>query len=143
MNFNTMTDETKTMRVWWNTGGGLTTYYYIDKIEDAKIITDILSIRELYDESIGFNAYGVEVLEDDEWNEWYSEEGLDAQEHFESDESVKHFENKRSDTMIITFDPNGNIKIKETSSFFDEYEEFDDVESIDIDYDDSDEYLWN
>ena len=86
MNFNTMTDETKTMRVWWNTGGGLTTYYYIDKIEDAKIITDILSIRELDDESIGFNAYGVEVLEDDEWNEWYSEEGLDAQEHFESEE---------------------------------------------------------
>lgn len=45
--------------------------------------------------------------------------------------------------MTITFDPNGNIKIKETTSFFDEYEEFDDVESIDIDYDDSDEYLWN
>lgn len=86
MNFNTMRDESKTMRLWWNTGGGLTTYYYIDKIEDARIIIDILSIRELNDESISFNSCGVEVLEDNEWNEWYSEEGLDAQEHFESED---------------------------------------------------------
>lgn len=45
--------------------------------------------------------------------------------------------------MTITFDPNGNIKIKETTSFFDEYEEYDDVDTVVEDFEDSDEYLWN
>lgn len=85
MNFETMKDETKKMRVWWNSDGN-NTYYYIDEIDEAKIILDVLSLREVNDESIVFNASGVEVLEDGEWSEWYSEDGLDASEYFESEE---------------------------------------------------------
>ena len=83
MNFNTMRDTTKTMRVWWYSNDK-TTYYYIDTIDDARIIIDVLALRELQDETIIFNTYDVEVLEDGEWSSWYDEDGNDADEYFNS-----------------------------------------------------------
>lgn len=77
--------EDSTLRVWWNSNGE-TTYYYITDIKQAQTIRNVLAIRELDDESIAFNASGVEVFEDGEWNEWYSDEGLDVDEYFEGEE---------------------------------------------------------
>jgi len=83
MNLKSMNDDSKKLRVWWNSGGSAV-IYYIDKIEDAQIIIDVLSIREVNDDSIDFNAYGVEILEDGEWSEWCNDEGFDYDEYIES-----------------------------------------------------------
>jgi hypothetical protein len=84
MEFNKLVDTSKTLRVWWNSNGNVT-HYYIDEIDEAKVILNVLAVREMDDTTIVFNASGVEVLdEDNEWVEWYSDWGLDVEEYFET-----------------------------------------------------------
>jgi hypothetical protein len=83
MNFKSMQDESKSLRVWWRSSS-IMTHYYIDKLEDAQIVIDILSLREVDDESIDFNVHGVEMKENNEWVTWYDDEGLDYEEYIES-----------------------------------------------------------
>lgn len=85
MNFESMRDTTKTMRVWWSSNGK-STYYYIDKIDDARIILDVLALREVDDDSVILNMSDVEVLEDGEWSSWYSEDGSSTDEYFKEGE---------------------------------------------------------
>ncbi len=86
MNFKSLQNTTKKLRVWW-CSNGYTTYYYIDEIENAQLIIDILAIREVEDKNIDFNVNGVEIFENNEWCDWYSEEGLAYDEYMEDLES--------------------------------------------------------
>lgn len=86
MNIESLQDKSKKMRVYWNSDTDIS-YYYIDNIEEVKIIFDILTIKDLASESIIWNIQGVQVLnEDNEWEEWFDDEGCDYNEHFEERE---------------------------------------------------------
>ena len=88
MNFKSMQDESKPLRVWWRSAS-IMTHYYFDKFEEAQIIIDILSLREVDDESIDFNVHGVEIKEDNEWVTWYNDEGLDYDEHLDYEQQLE------------------------------------------------------
>jgi len=67
------------LRVWWNRNGKQTTYK-VNDVEDAKAIITELTNDDLNNDTVIWNAGGLEVYEDGEWSEWYSEEGLDIME---------------------------------------------------------------
>lgn len=75
------------LRVWWNRNGKQTTYKAND-VEDAKRIINILSNNDLNNPLVTWNAGGLEVFEDGEWCEWYSEEGLDIKEIMDNEDEV-------------------------------------------------------
>jgi hypothetical protein len=64
------------LRLWWNTNGH-NKYYKVNSVEEAEILFSDLSWKQLSDESIIFNAGGLEIFEDNEWCEYYNEDGLD------------------------------------------------------------------
>ena len=67
-------------RVWWCTSGTITRYY-VENIENAKLIINALIIREEDDESIVWNAHGLEKINEyDQWEEYYDEDGLNIEE---------------------------------------------------------------
>lgn len=51
----------------------------------AKKLIDKLALEQLKDESIMFNAFGLEVYEDGEWSEWYDENGDGIDEAVEAE----------------------------------------------------------
>lgn len=82
INFKSLKDTSKKFRVWWWSDTHLT-HYYIDSPQEAFEIVDIIAIRELDDDNVGYNAWGLEELQEDEcWFEWYDEEGYDIEHHY-------------------------------------------------------------
>lgn len=67
------------MRVWWNTEQTVR-YYYVTTIEDAMKVLSVLTTREMDDDSIEFNASGLEQYDGQEWTEYYDDDGRDIQE---------------------------------------------------------------
>lgn len=55
-------------------------YHDVKSINDAIIIINAIAQEELLNEDIEFNAFGLEVYEDDDWSEYYDEEGRDISE---------------------------------------------------------------
>lgn len=76
-----MDDYNKDFRVWWNTDGD-EFEFFVDTIDEAKIVLKTLTRRDLQDDTIGYNAGGLEERnhEADEWNEWYDDDGRDITE---------------------------------------------------------------
>lgn len=70
----------KDFRVWWSTGK-TQRYFYVDNVDEAKLVYATLSRREQDDESIDYNAGGLEYrgLMGD-WSEWYNDYGEDIGE---------------------------------------------------------------
>jgi len=67
------------LRVWW-TRNGKQTRFSVKDVEEAKKVINRESSKDLKDRFVTWNAGGLEVYEDGEWSEWYSEEGLDIME---------------------------------------------------------------
>lgn len=88
MNFRTLTDKSKNLRVWWinkTVYFGMkqkVSYFYIDDIKEAQPILDILSAHDLQNDDIEYNTCGVEVFnfEVKEWEEWLNDDGEDFSE---------------------------------------------------------------
>lgn len=76
------------LRVWWNRNGKQT-FYPVSDVEQAKKIINRETNRDLNNPLIVWNASGLEVFEDGEWCEWYSEEGLDIKEIMDNEDEVK------------------------------------------------------
>lgn len=84
MTFKSLMDDSKKFRVYWNSMGYVT-HYFVDTLEEAKLVIDVLTVKEVDDENIVWNTQGLEVFNEDEeyWEEWYSEDGYDIHEYFE------------------------------------------------------------
>ena len=66
------------LRVWWIFNPPHEPErYLVSSIGQAKCLIQELTKRDLVDKSITSNAGGVEVFEDDEWTEFYDDEGND------------------------------------------------------------------
>jgi hypothetical protein len=65
-------------------GEGQTHHLYpvVNPIEAIAWI-DKLADEQVNDEDIGWNAFGLQVFEDDEWVDWYNDEGQDIDEYKE------------------------------------------------------------
>ena len=64
------------------TGNGQTHHLYpVDSPEQAIEVINKLAKEQVNDESIGWNALGLNVFEDGEWVELYSDEGDDIAEY--------------------------------------------------------------
>jgi hypothetical protein len=77
-----MTPEANKYRVWWviNPPTKVPTYTYVKSVEEARqVITKEVELQ-LRDPNIWGNAFGLEVLEDGEWSEWYDDDGFDIME---------------------------------------------------------------
>lgn len=63
----------------------------VKDIKEAKHALDLLADYDLYlgDSIIFMNTQGVEAYKENEWSEWYSEEGNDIYQHFELEEEIK------------------------------------------------------
>ena len=65
------------LRVWLNRNGD-NEFIYVDTKNEAKKIIRAAIAKDLTDESITMNAFGLEIYEDFgeglQWSEWYSEE---------------------------------------------------------------------
>ena len=55
-------------------------------------LIEALAAKDLKDASIHSNAFGLEVLNDDGWEEWYDEDGRDVDEAFGSDARMNESE---------------------------------------------------
>jgi hypothetical protein len=66
------------LRVWYvvNPPANATHIYVADPHEAIRVI-DSEANRQLKDDRIFMNAFGLETFEDGEWCEWYSEDGDD------------------------------------------------------------------
>ena len=57
--------------------------YGVANPEEAIKVINKLANEQVNDESIGWNALGLQVFEDGEWCEWYSDMGQDIDEYQE------------------------------------------------------------
>ena len=67
------------LRVWWSNNFGQR-HFKVDSVEQAKKLINELGNIELKDNSISWNASGLEELENGEWVEYYNEDGLDIKD---------------------------------------------------------------
>ena len=78
------------LKVWWSSNLG-----YIEKpidtVENAKKWIIKKGMEELKNDNIIWNAGGLEVFEDNEWCEWYNEEGYDIKEIMDEEENETLF----------------------------------------------------
>jgi len=65
------------LRVWRKTSGKEIKYYYVKDLDEAALVITVLAIKEIDDDSIGYNAGGVEMYDDidNEWYDFYDEDG--------------------------------------------------------------------
>lgn len=70
------------LQAWWVRDGKMT-YKKVNTIEEAIKWINEQTELDLNDDSITWNASGLEELEDGEWMEYYNEEGLDIKEIME------------------------------------------------------------
>lgn len=75
------------LRVWWipQVPDNEPFHRTVKNVEEAVLLMTALGDYDLYLEAHGHrvdysNAGGLEVFENDEWNEWYDEEGRDIDE---------------------------------------------------------------
>ncbi len=71
-------------RVWCVNNAGKQEFM-VNSPAKAKKLIDKLALEQLKDESIMFNAFGLEVYEDGEWSEWYDENGDGIDEAVEAE----------------------------------------------------------
>ncbi len=64
------------LRVWWvRNPPSPADYHIVNSPQEAVEIINRLAEIDLKQPSVAINMCGLEVFEDDEWNEWYDEEG--------------------------------------------------------------------
>ncbi len=69
-------EEEGDLRVWWvRNPPSPAEYHIVDSPQEAIKIIDRLAEIDLKLPSVAVNMCGLEVFEDDEWTEWYDEEG--------------------------------------------------------------------
>lgn len=75
------------MRVWWiRNPPRHPKYFPVLDIEQAKRLLRDLAARDLrYGKFVTANAGGLEILEDDDWSEYYNEGGMDINEMLEEE----------------------------------------------------------
>ncbi len=64
-------------RVWNSINFERMDFYTVESVEEAIVLIDNLADAQLKNEAITDNAFGLEVFEDGEWNEYYNEFGDD------------------------------------------------------------------
>ena len=69
------------LRVWANVNG-YAKYYPVETVEEAKVLITAMANSQLEDDSVDFNAFGLEVLEELdedtlEWCEYFNDLGED------------------------------------------------------------------
>lgn len=70
------------LRVWWiRNVSGKPEYHPVKDPAEAVEVYERLTADDLKDESVTSNAGGLEVFEDGEWTEWYSEFGEDIDDY--------------------------------------------------------------
>lgn len=75
----------KKLRVWNVINPPRTPNYHdVNSPNEAVAKINELAAEQLKDDAIFANAFGLEVFEDGEWSEWYSEDGEDIREYEES-----------------------------------------------------------
>lgn len=83
------------LRVWWIPQLPMKPFYWkVESPMEAVKLLDILAMYDMFQFEHNIkpdfsNAGGLEVFEDGEWSDWYSEDGLDIDEWYE--------ENKKED----------------------------------------------
>lgn len=82
------------LRVWWISNPPRKPFhFYVDTIEEAKIVSTALAKYDLYlGDMVSCNAQGLETFEEGEWSEYYDEEGNDLWEddNFYTELGSKH-----------------------------------------------------
>jgi hypothetical protein len=73
------------LQVWW-TSNGQQKRVDVKNIDEAKGCLKGFGQAEVDNEDIIWNAGGLEVYENGEWCEWYSEDGLDIREVMEEED---------------------------------------------------------
>lgn len=83
-----MDDSLKPLRVWWHSDGD---YYefFVDTVDEAKIVLRVLTHRDLQNKSIGYNAGGLEERYEGRWEEWQDKDGLNISEVMGEEERNK------------------------------------------------------
>lgn len=74
--------ENKKLRVWWNSNGD-TEYFKVEDINDAIRTIKEKTDTDLRNDDIVWNAYGLEVFEDNDWQEYSNDDGEDIAEIIE------------------------------------------------------------
>ena len=74
--------------LWWNRDG-VTQFIPVDDIEDAIQSVEQLTLSDLEDPDVTFNACGLEVFQGGEWHEWYDEQDQDITEIISQREEVQ------------------------------------------------------
>lgn len=69
------------LRVWhaFNDGSHKMHHHNVNTPEEAIKLIDKLGKEQLHDDSIDFNAFGLEEYVDGVWSEWYNEDGDDIE----------------------------------------------------------------
>lgn len=58
-------------------------YYLIDSPKAGLVLVKALIVKDLVDPEIESNAFGLEILREKKWEEWYSDEGLSIMDMIE------------------------------------------------------------
>ena len=83
---NNLGDMGKSLKVWWHRDGK-SFDFYVDTVDEAKMVIQVLTQHDLQDDTIGYNAGGLEEhTEADGWQEWMNDDGLDIMEVMYEDE---------------------------------------------------------
>ena len=67
---------------------GEVTYFDVKDVEEAKRIIKREVESDLHNRRVFWNAFGLEVIEDGEWVEYYNEDGLDIMEMMKESEDL-------------------------------------------------------
>ena len=80
--------EKKSLQAWW-CRDGITTYKTVKSEREAIVWLNEQTHLDLEDESITWNASGLEEFIDGDWSEYYNEDGLDIKEIIEERDNVE------------------------------------------------------
>jgi len=61
--------------------------YEVASPEEARVAINQLAQEQVNDESVGYNAFGLEVFEENEWVEWYDDNGNDTDDFMKERDS--------------------------------------------------------
>ncbi|MFX0133045.1 MAG: hypothetical protein ACFFDN_05295 [Candidatus Hodarchaeota archaeon] len=94
----------KKLRVWWiQNPPNNPQYFDVENVTDAIIKLDELANNDLQNESIISNVGGLEIFENNDWYEYYDDEGRDIWEIIEDKfESLETSLNQAGDILIPT-----------------------------------------
>ena len=88
------------LRVWWIPQVGIENTFYVEvkTAEDGKKLLDVLACYDLFQLENNIkpdfsNAGGLSVWneEEQEWLDWYSEDGAELDEYFDGNEEMEEF----------------------------------------------------